>query len=48
MGYGMGNLPWIKDHFEVVVPVIIVLSILPIVFEFARAKLRARKNGAAK
>ena len=48
MGYGMGNLPWIKDHFEVVVPVIIFLSVLPIAFEFVRAKLRARKNEAAK
>jgi membrane-associated protein len=38
MGYGMGNLPWVKGNFEIVAVVIIVVSLIPIFVEVARAK----------
>ncbi len=32
-GYFLGNIPFIKEHFSIVVLIIIFLSILPVVFE---------------
>ncbi|MEO7762110.1 MAG: DedA family protein [Casimicrobiaceae bacterium] len=42
-GHFFGNIPWVKDHFHWVVLGIIVVSLLPMVIEFAKAKLRASK-----
>ncbi|GGG99013.1 cytochrome o ubiquinol oxidase [Parapedobacter pyrenivorans] len=39
-GYFLGNIPIIRDNFSKVVLLIIVLSILPIIFEFAKEKFR--------
>ncbi len=41
-GYLFGNLPFVKDSFHYVILAIIVLSVLPIVIEFYRAKKDAR------
>lgn len=41
-GYGFGNIPWIKQNFELVVFGIIGISMLPILFEFIKNK-RAKK-----
>jgi len=35
-GYWFGNIPLVRDHFELVVPVIVLLSLLPIVVEYVR------------
>lgn len=43
LGYALGNVEFVKKHFEIIVPVIIVLSLVPIAWELAAAKLRARK-----
>jgi len=43
-GYFLGNIPIIRDNFSTVVILIIVISILPIVFEVAKEKFR--KNAA--
>lgn len=43
-GWFFGNIPIVKKNFEVVVIGIIVISILPMVFEIAKAKLAARKK----
>lgn len=43
-GYFFGNVPFVRDHFIVVVGVIVVLSLVPAVHEF----LRARRESAAK
>ncbi len=37
-GYLFGNIPWVKDHFEVVVLGIIFVSMLPAVFEAWRSR----------
>lgn len=35
-GYFFGNIPFVKQNFSLVILVIIIISILPIVFEFIR------------
>ena len=46
-GYLFGNLPVVKNNFGLVVLGIIVVSMLPMVFEIVREWLRQRKNRAA-
>jgi membrane-associated protein len=41
-GYFFGQIPIVKDNFEVVVIGIIGISVLPIVFEFVRAKMNRK------
>ena len=36
LGYGVGNLPWVKKYFSVLVIIIVIVSVLPIVIEFYR------------
>jgi membrane-associated protein len=45
LGYGFGNMPIVKKQFHFVILGIIVLSVLPAVFEWLRA--RGEKPGAA-
>mgnify|MGYP000427377448 CR=1 FL=1 len=40
LGFGLGEIPWVKGNFKLITIAIIVLSILPIVWEVAREKLR--------
>jgi membrane-associated protein len=37
-GYLLGNLPAVKHNFHIVVVAIIIVSVMPAVFEFAKAK----------
>ncbi len=41
MGYFFGNLPFVQDNFELVVIAIIVISVLPAVFEYFKARREA-------
>ncbi len=41
-GYAFGNIPWIKNNFEIVVLSIILISLLPIVFEFIKHKMKSK------
>ena len=43
-GYFFGNLPFVKDNFTIVIMVIILISVLPGVFEFLREKFKSRKE----
>lgn len=43
-GYFLGNIPIIRDNFSKVVLLIIVLSILPIIFEVVKEKLGKRSQ----
>ncbi|MDR2223214.1 MAG: DedA family protein [Flavobacteriaceae bacterium] len=43
-GYFLGNIPFVKDNFSKIVLLIIFVSVLPIVFEFVKAKMQARKT----
>ena len=40
-GYYFGNLPTVKNNFTLVIAAIIVLSILPVVIEYLRHRLRS-------
>lgn len=42
-GYIFGNLPFVRDHFSKVIMAIIVISVLPIVYEVAKGWREARK-----
>ena len=44
-GYFFGNLPVVKENFGLVAIAIIVLSILPMVFEFIRARRKPASPG---
>lgn len=44
LGYFFGNIPFVKDNFSIVVLAIIGLSVAPIIYEFAKAKLSKKKK----
>jgi membrane-associated protein len=46
LGYWLGNVPFIRDNIEAMLIAIVVASVLPIVFEFVRAR-RERSREAA-
>jgi membrane-associated protein len=45
-GYLFGNLPAVKENFSLVILVIIALSVLPIVFEYFKARRSRLRAGA--
>ena len=47
-GFALGNLPFVQKNFEIIVLAIIVVSILPAVFEVLRAKFAADKATVAR
>lgn len=42
-----GGIPWVRTHFEAVIVAIIVVSVLPAVIEFLRARSRSRREALA-
>ena len=46
-GYGFANRDFVKDHFSLVVLAIILISMLPIVVEYVRARREATRLAAA-
>ena len=47
-GFALGNVPFVKKHFEIIVLAIIVVSILPAVYEVLRVWLAREKSPAAR
>ena len=45
-GRFFGQQPFVKNHFEVVIFAIIIISVLPAIWEFIRARREARKAAA--
>jgi membrane-associated protein len=45
-GYFLGRIPWIRDHFELVVIIIVLISLLPVTAGSLR-HLRARRRALA-
>ncbi len=43
-GFFFGNIPQVKSNFSVVVMAIVVISILPMVYEFAKAKFKPKQQ----
>lgn len=46
-GVFLGTIPAVKQHFEIAVVVLVLISVLPIVFEFWMHKRRKKKEAAA-
>lgn len=45
-GYLLGQVPWVKEHFEAIVIAIVIISVMPMVVEYF--KVRAEKKAAEK
>jgi membrane-associated protein len=45
-GYWFGNMPVVRNHFELVAIVIIVMSLVPVAIEFVRHRRAATRTGA--
>jgi membrane-associated protein len=51
LGYFFGNIPFVRSNFELVIIAIILISVLPAIFEFGRSKIekgKAEKTSEAK
>jgi membrane-associated protein len=46
-GYFFGNLPFVKDNFSLVVIAIIVISVLPAVYEVVKSRMHSSKKAQA-
>ncbi len=47
VGYFLGNTPFARENFGAIVYAIIIISVLPIVYEMVKAWLQKRKKNAA-
>ncbi|MCU0509809.1 MAG: DedA family protein [Anaerolineae bacterium] len=47
LGYFFGNIPFVQEHFEWVIVAIVLISVLPAVFEGVRARRETRNKPAA-
>ncbi len=45
-GYFLGNLPWVRENFSIIVYAIIIISVLPVAIEFIRARMDHKKKAA--
>jgi membrane-associated protein len=45
-GYWFGNIPWVAKHFEAVIVAIIFVSVLPLIYEFWKARKGSAKTKA--
>lgn len=43
-GYFLGSLQWVRDNFSLIVYGIIIVSILPVIIEIARARFAGKKS----
>jgi membrane-associated protein len=46
-GVLFGSHPFVKKNFELVIVAIVVISVIPMVVEFVRAKMAAKRGGSA-
>lgn len=44
LGYFFGTLPFVQENFEIAIIAIVFISVLPMIYEFIKAKLEARKE----
>lgn len=43
LGYFFGNIPFVRHNFEIVIPAIILISVLPMVVEYMRGRRNRRQ-----
>jgi membrane-associated protein len=46
-GYFFGNIPFVRENFELVIVAIILVSVLPMAVEWARSRRKPKGSGAA-
>lgn len=46
-GYFLGSIPFVKKNFEWVIVMIVIISVLPMAFEFWAARRAAKRGGSA-
>jgi len=46
-GYAFGNVAFVKKHFELVIVAIVIISVLPMAFEYLRARQLAKSSRLA-
>lgn len=46
-GYLFGNIPIVRDHYELVIVAILVVSVLPMVYEWLKARQENKKQAEA-
>ena len=46
-GYFFGNLPFVEENFSIVVIAIILISVLPMVYEYIKSRMEKRKAASA-
>lgn len=44
LGYFFGSMPVVKDNFELVIPAIILISVLPMLYEFLKSRAAKRQT----
>jgi membrane-associated protein len=44
LGYYFGTIEWVKNHLQILVVIIIVISVMPAVVEFLRERCRAKNR----
>lgn len=44
LGYFFGNIPFVADHFSLIIMAIVFISIIPIIYAFIKGKLNQSKN----
>lgn len=47
-GYAFGNIPWVKERFELVVVAIVFISLLPLAWGYLISRLERRRAAEAK
>jgi membrane-associated protein len=47
MGYFFGNLPFVQKNFELVIVAILLISVVPIVYEFIKARRESKAEKAS-
>ena len=48
VGYIFGNIPFVKENFEIVTIGIVLVSVLPMVFEFWKERQHSKREAAAR
>lgn len=44
LGYFFGNIPFVAEHFSLIIIAIVFISIIPIIYAFIKGKLNKNKN----
>ena len=46
-GFLLGNIAWVKKHFEIIVVAVIIISILPAIMAWMQARRQMKRGSAA-